>query len=171
MMYSTQRRPVAVINKLILSEDLNNPLTASKSFYTVLEHISSKSIKKEDEVLSELKKQNKDLRTLAYTILVEKFNKKYNSLSKEQKNVLREYINSVSNTSALKDFLHKQFKSVLYELKKTSKDINNKIIKIKIRECVKLLSETKIAQPNTQHILKLMRFYQLISEIKKTNVK
>ena len=78
----------------VLTEDYTNPVKSSKSYYTVLEHISSKTVKKEDVVLSELKKQNKDLRTLAYSILVEKFNKKYNSLTKQQKDVLREYINS-----------------------------------------------------------------------------
>jgi len=155
----------------VLTEDYTNPVKSSKSYYTVLEHISSKTVKKEDVVLSELKKQNKDLRTLAYSILVEKFNKKYNSLTKQQKDVLREYINSVSNTTALKDYLYGQFKNVLYELKKSYHDIDNKIIKIKISECVKLLGETKIATPNNSHILKLMRFYQLLSEIKKANVR
>jgi len=155
----------------VISEDYTNPVRSSKSYYTVLEHISSKVIKKEDAVLSELKKQNKDLRTLAYTILVEKFNKKYKSLSKAQKAVLREYINSVSNTTALKDYLQSQFKSVLLELKKTYNSIDNKIMKIKITECVKLLSETKIATPTNAHVLKLMRFHQLLSEIKKANVK
>ena len=36
----------------------------------------------------------------------------------------------------------------------------------RIKECVKLVNETKIAKPKTSHVLKLMRFYQLVSEIK-----
>ena len=155
----------------VLIENIDDPLSASKSYYTVLEHISSEKTKKENSILSELKRQNKDLRTLAYTILVEKFNKKYDSLSAEQKTVLREYINSISNTNGLKEFLDSQFKHVLYELKKSYSKINNKIIKIKIAECVKLLSDNRIAAPKTSQVLKLMRFYQLVAEVRKCNAK
>ena len=72
----------------VLTEDYEDPKKASKSFYTVLEHISTFKKEKTDETLAELKKQNKDLRLLAYTILVEKFNKKYSVLSSDQKKVL-----------------------------------------------------------------------------------
>ena len=150
----------------VLTEDYSDPKQSSKSYYTILEHISSIKKEKEDRTLVELKKQNKDLRLLAYQILVEKFNKKYNTLSGEQKKVLREYINSVSSTSTLKTFLESQFKNVLFELKKYYGSIDNKVVKIKIKECVKLVNETKIAKPKTSHVLKLMRFYQLVSEIK-----
>jgi hypothetical protein len=150
----------------VLTEDYTDPEKSSKSYYTVLEHISSVKKEKQDQTLIELKKQNKDLRLLAYQILVEKFNKKYNNLSLEQKKVLREYINSVSSTGTLKTFLESQFKNVLFELKKYYSSIDNKVIKIKIKECVKLVNETKIAKPKTSHVLKLMRFYQLVSEIK-----
>ena len=150
----------------VLTEDYSDPEKSSKSFYTVVESISSVKKEENDKTLVELKKQNKDLRLLAYQILVEKFNKKYDTLSKEQKKVLREYINSVSSTGTLKTFLESQFKNVLFELKKYYSSIDNKIVKIKIKECVKLVNETKIAKPKTSHVLKLMRFYQLVSEIK-----
>ena len=150
----------------VLTEDYSDPEKSSKSFYTVVENISSVKKEENDKTLVELKKQNKDLRLLAYQILVEKFNKKYDTLSKEQKKVLREYINSVSSTGTLKTFLESQFKNVLFELKKYYSSIDNKIVKIKIKECVKLVNETKIAKPKTSHGLKLMRFYQLVSEIK-----
>jgi len=150
----------------VLTEDYSDPEKSSKSFYTVVENISSVKKEENDKTLVELKKQNKDLRLLAYQILVEKFNKKYDTLSKEQKKVLREYINSVSSTGTLKTFLESQFKNVLFELKKYYSSIDNKIVKIKIKECVKLVNETKIAKPKTSHVLKLMRFYQLVSEIK-----
>tara|TARA_B100001113_G_scaffold302765_1_gene262374 strand:- start:3286 stop:4125 length:840 start_codon:yes stop_codon:yes gene_type:complete len=150
----------------VLTEDYSDPEKSSKSYYTVVENISSAKKEENDKTLVELKRQNKDLRLLAYQILVEKFNKKYDTLSKDQKKVLREYINSVSSTSTLKTFLESQFKNVLFELKKYYSSIDNKIVKIKIKECVKLVNETKIAKPKTSHVLKLMRFYQLVSEIK-----
>ena len=54
--------------------------------------------------MDKLRNENKDLRSLAYKILVEKFNNKYKSLLPEQKNVLKEYINNISNTNGLNEF-------------------------------------------------------------------
>ena len=46
--------------------------------------------------------QPKDVRLLSYKMLIDKFNDKYNGLNQRQKNILREYINNVTNTVALK---------------------------------------------------------------------
>ena len=69
--------------------------------------------------MSRLREENKDLRALAYKILIERFNKKYNTLSPNQKDVLREYINNISNTNGLNEFMESKFKSIVHELKKT----------------------------------------------------
>jgi hypothetical protein len=77
---------------------------------TLIENIiarpSTKTNKIEDNKLIEsYKQQDKDLRLLTYKILVETFNKKYTNLDSKQKNLLKEYINNISNTSKFKDYL------------------------------------------------------------------
>ena len=78
---------------------------------------------------------------------------------------MREYINSISNTNALKEFLQSKFKQVLHELKKSLHSIDNKIVRIKMKECINLLECTEVKAPNTKHVLRLMRFYQLLEDI------
>ena len=126
------------------------------------------SKKIEESLISELKTENKDLRALAYKILVERFNKKYTgSLTGEQKTVLREYINCISNSTSLNNFISSKFKSVLLEIKTLYPQIENKVVKIKLKECVTLLNKTSVSQKNIDNnVLKLMRFYQLVSEVK-----
>ena len=66
---------------------------------TLLEHITKESLterKVASKVVEEFMKEDKEIRILAYKILVEKFNEKYASLSSEQKDLLKEYINNVS---------------------------------------------------------------------------
>jgi hypothetical protein len=116
--------------------------------------------------MSRLREENKDLRALAYKILIERFNKKYNALSSNQKEVLREYINNISNTNGLNEFMESKFKSIVHELKKTFTKIDDKVIKIKIKECIHLIGNMNIRGKHTANVLKLMRFQQLLEDVK-----
>ena len=71
---------------------------------TLLEHLSTSEIsteKVEAEILQEFQTYDKDTRMLTYKILMEKFNGKYNGLYDSQKEVLRQYVNSVDSTPVL----------------------------------------------------------------------
>ena len=59
---------------------------------------------------------DEDLRILTYKTLLEKFNNKYTKLSGAQKNLLRDYINNVSNTNSLKDTLKQIVKGLKRDL-------------------------------------------------------
>lgn len=152
----------------VLTENHSDPVKFSKSHFTVMENICNDSVQKNSKLYESLKKENSDLRALSYKFMVEKFNKKYVSLSKEQKECLREYINNLSNTNGLSEFVESKFKHVVYELKQVFPKIDDKIVRIKIKECVSLISSAKNnskAHPN--NILKLMRFYQLLEDVKR----
>ena len=82
------------------------PIEQTDSAITITEHISQSKIEKDSKNnLSEYAEQGKDLRLLSYQLLVDKFNKKYKSLDESQKNLLKQYINNVSNTNSLKEFI------------------------------------------------------------------
>ncbi len=152
----------------VISEDFSNPVKSSKSFYTVLEHISSNKKKEQStEIMESLRKENSDLRALTYKILVERFNKKYSKLSQNQKDVLKEYIHNVSNTNGLKEFMESKYKMIISEFKKLFPKIDDKVVKIKITECLKLIRKINVTPKNeTTNVLKLMRFYQLLEDVK-----
>ena len=56
----------------------------------------------------EYEKQDKDMRLLSYKILVEKFNKKYGNLTTPQRNLLKHFINNISNTNSLREYIESE---------------------------------------------------------------
>jgi len=147
-----------------------NPEQTINAKFTVLEHITSKNISSEEaksQVLKEYNKSDKDLRLLAYQILVDKFNKKYKSLNESQKSLLKHYINNVSNTNSLREYVDVESSKIKKELKKHLPKVNDKITKIKLTEAVNQMDNmTKGKIVNEKQVLTLMRYYELVKEIK-----
>ena len=163
----------ASIFKVFDSNSEGNPATETDSRFTIVEHVTrkQKSNKKEDKKLVEgYKKQEKDLRLLAYGILVEKFNKKYSSLSKSQKKLLREYINNISNTNSLKELVETETYKVKAKLQSFLPKVSDKVTKIKLKEAInqaETLMKGRIVED--KQVVTLMRYYQLVKELE--NVK
>jgi len=163
----------ASIFKVFDSNSEGNPATETDSRFTIVEHVTrkQKSNKKEDKQLVEgYKKQEKDLRLLAYGILVEKFNKKYSSLSQSQKKLLKEYINNISNTNSLKEFVETETYKVKAKLQSFLPKVSDKVTKIKLKEAInqaETLMKGRIVED--KQVVTLMRYYQLVKELE--NVK
>lgn len=139
---------------------------------TILEHITTKkpSTKPQDKLYEEFKKQSEDLRLLTYKLLIENFNSKYSNLDDSQKGLLREFINNVSNTSTFSKFINEETKKVLSSLISESKDITDKVTKIKISEMIKLFKSDNFLKENSEkQVSVLMLTYELLKEIR--NVK
>ncbi len=138
----------------------------------IIENIVDKLKKvrgEEEDILSFYAQQNEDIRLLSYRILVEGMNKKYKDLDDNQKNVLREYINNISNTNSLGSFITNQVDNVKSQLNKLSLKIkDNDVIQIKINEVIKQFD--KIC-PVTNKLVKdsqvmvVLLGYELIKEI------
>jgi len=159
----------ASIFKVFDSNTDGNPASEVDSRFTIVEHVTRKQIsnKKEDKKLVEgYKKQEKDLRLLAYGILVEKFNKKYSSLSKSQKKLLKEYINNISNTNSLKEFVETETIKVKSKLQSFLPKVSDKVTKIKLQEAInqaETLMKGRIVED--KQVVTLMRYYQLVKEL------
>ncbi len=139
---------------------------------TILEHITTKKLsnKPQDKLYEEFKKQSEDLRLLTYKLLIENFNSKYSNLDDSQKGLLREFINNVSNTSTFSKFISEEAKKILTSLISESKDITDKVTKIKITEMVKLFKSDNFLKENSEkQVSVLMLTYELLKEIR--NVK
>ena len=164
----------ASIYKLFLSESSGfefNPEDAVQSRYTIVENLN-KEHKKVVEKKNPFTKEEKDLRLLAYTVLVEKFNKKYKNLSADQKKLLKEYINNLSNSNNLREYINEEYKKVHKVLKELIKGVDNKVTKIKLRETIKKLTPIKSSMTiKDNQVVSLMRFYELIKEIRRVQTK
>jgi hypothetical protein len=139
---------------------------------TLIENIitrpSIKTNKVEDTKLIEsYKQQDKDLRLLTYKILVETFNKKYTNLDGNQKNLLKEYINNISNTSKFKDYLSIELPKIVAELKSIKAKIQDKVTTIKLSETISILEKMKMGKSITDgQVSSIMLSYELIKELK-----
>ena len=145
------------------------PVQRTNSVITITEHIVQTATKqgKTNKVVKEFKEQGKDLRLLSYQLLVDKFNSKYKTLNENQKNLLKEYINNVSNTNSLKGFIDSEVVKIKKALKSLLPKVNDKITKIKLSEAIDYTdSATKGKVVQDKHVVALMRYYELIKEIK-----
>ena len=145
------------------------PVQRTDSVITITEHISQNTNKKtkSNKLVEDYAQQDKDLRLLSYQLLVDKFNTKYKSLNESQRNLLKEYINNVSNTNSLKEFIDNEVIKIKRALKKLLPNVNDKITKIKLAEAIDYTdSATKGKVVKDKHVVALMRYYELIKEIK-----
>jgi len=153
-----------------------SPDQKTESFFNIVEHVTTndRSIK-----LSETVKtlpDDEDLRILTYKTLLEKFNQKYTKLSGDQKNLLREYINNVSNTNSLKDTLREIVKGLKEDLKTHSKNLKDKVVKIKMQEAIKSINkfcgiDDKSDVVKDEYVVQTMRYLELVKEVKKSGNK
>ncbi len=137
---------------------------------TLLEHITRKEVDKEgvkDRVMEEYMKMDKGSRILAYRVLLEKFNSKYANLSDAQKLVLKEYINNITNTTQLREYVNKNFTAITDQINKLIPTVADKTIQIKLNEVVTLLQPLDKSQNvKDENIVSLLQYYQLIDELK-----
>jgi hypothetical protein len=137
---------------------------------TLLEHITRKEVNKEnvkDRVMEEYGNMDKGTRILAYRMLLEKFNSKYATLSDKQKGVLKEFINNISNTTKLREFVNSNFKTITEEITSLIPTISDKTTQIKLAEVITLLQPLdKTQSVRDENIISLLQYHQLIDEIK-----
>ena len=158
----------------INSNSISNPTQLVDNKVTLLEHLTKKEVTQDSKqtVLEEFSEYDKDVRTLTYRVLLEKFNDKYDSLTNDQKQVLKEYINSVDSTPDLRNFYNVKISKLKNILVKETKNIKDKATKIKIIEISKFLTELKKTDKvGDNNLVDLLRYYQLVNEIQIANEK
>lgn len=140
---------------------------------TILEHLTAAQIKAtkiKDEVMDEFEKSDKDVRFIAYKMLLESFNVKYDTLHTNQKTILKEYITSVDNTSRLKEFYTNKINEIKTELSNLNKKTKNKVTKIKINEIISIINPPlKNAKITDNDLVDLLQYYDLINELETVN--
>lgn len=111
--------------------------------------------------------QNEDVRLLAYKLLVDSFNEKYKGLDEKQKVLIREYINNVSNTNSLREYINAEVPNVRSQLSELKKKVSNDVVRIKLDETLNQLDKiTKGTLVKENQIMALMLSYELIKELK-----
>ncbi len=147
-----------------------SPLKTMASRNTLVEHIFSPKAKasKKDKLIETYRKESEDVRLLTYNILLEKFNSKYDGLNKDQKTLLKNYINNVSNTGKLKEHVQLATAKITKSLRANLPKVNDKIIKVKLQEViVQLLAINEAKVVKDSQVLSIMRAHELAQELRR----
>ena len=161
----------ASIYKKFLAETtpVFNPVDEVDSTFSIIEHITRNKTKPKNtdsQIISEFKKEDKDLRLLSYQLMVDTFNSKYKNLNSMQRNLLKQYVNNISNTNLLREFVDSEVGKIKKILFKFLPMVTDKITKIKLTEAIKQtdsLQKGKIVKD--KQVVALMRYYELIKEL------
>ncbi len=140
---------------------------------TILECLTERPIsqkKVKQDLVEEFSKYDKDLRVLTYKVMLEKFNGKYANLNKGQKEVLKEFMNSIDNTPRLKEIYNNKINEVKEILKVQIKKVKDDATKIKLLEVSKFLKEiNKSAKISNDDLINLLQYYELTEELSKVS--
>jgi hypothetical protein len=153
------------------SENLSNPTQIIENKLIILETLTTKPVNKqkvEDDLLTEFQSYDKDLRILTYKVMLEKFNGKYESLNDNQKQVLKEFINSVDSTPKLREFYNTKITEIKSQLSDISEKVSDKAVQIKLTEVNKMLAPLgKTSKVDNDDLVNLLQYYALLEELSK----
>lgn len=172
----TNYKELASIYKLFESETSDGELLPDEKVmcrHTLIEKIINKPTKTapekpiSDSVFEEYRKQSDDLKKLAYKMMIEKFNQKYESLDTRQKNLLREFIYNSTDVASFRSFVNDQINEVKTELSKNATKIKDKGTQIKVVGVLEHLDKLKQTKGTIkdEHLVQLMRYFQLTKEV------
>jgi hypothetical protein len=154
------------------TENAYDPKDFVNTKFSLVEHLIAKPIsnaKVVDKINEALKKEDKEIRLLTYKMLVENFNKKYKSLNERQKGILKEYINSFTNSENLKLFIANEVVVLNKALTTVGKQIKDKVTKIKLAETINQLNKIKTTNKITDtHITSVIMGFELEKELRGT---
>ena len=142
-----------------------------QSRFTIVEHLNRKSSNRLSEShitnSEDYLKQDEEVRLLAYKLMIDKFNEKYADLSVKQKTILKEYINNISNTTTLKQFVVAEGKSISEQIKKQIPIVSDRVIAIKLNEVCNMVDKLQsIKTIKEEHVLSLLLYHELLKELK-----
>jgi len=151
------------------TSQFTDPKQVVNNKITLLEHLTKKEIiNSENEDIKLFLQESKDIRILTYRLLIEKFNDKYSSFSSQQKLILKEYINNINNSVKLKEIVNNHFNYLKLTLNGYTENIQDPVTKIKLNESIKLIKPIqKNENPKEEHLINLLQYYELLSEVKK----
>jgi len=170
-------RKFASIYKLFqaeLQEEVYNPTDVVESESTIIEHITIPNTSIDDKVkqsdlIKEYKKQSRGFRMYAQKLMMKRFNEKYNGLGENQKKLIRKYINNISNTNNMTEYLNSEVDRLAEAFSDILPKIKDDVARIKVDQAVDLIENIKCEHTvYEQNVKRMLMYYQLYNEIEQT---
>lgn len=163
----TNYKTTASICKLFENSTTDNPLEYIKCRELIEEGMcDTPKVDELNEVQTIWKTQDKDIRKLAFKILVEKFNKKYSGLGSDQKALLKLFVSEDINSSVFKDYVYSEIDKIRTILESKANELDNNTIRIKIHGVTSLLDSIIASKyVKNEHVSALLKYYELIGKL------
>lgn len=166
--YKAQASIYNLIEAQVTTEFVN-PSFIIENKVTLLEFLTKQQIDKnkvENQLMEEYASQDKATRALISKIMIEKFNQKYSELLPEQRDVLKTYINNISNTVSLREYVNKSFDSIKKSLDNLKGKVKDQRTQIKLNELSSIIKPLdKNESVKDEDILNLLQFHELLHEV------
>ena len=164
-------KTLASIYMIFEYQETDNPKQLLECKNVILENAlvstKSKNVEQKDPVIETFESQPKEVRLMAYKLLVDKFNEKYSGLDESQKQLLNKYITNVNDTKALKEYVEVIIPSIKKQLSQQAKSITDKATQIKVQKLSEMLCTVENMKTiKESHVLSLLRYFDLIRELK-----
>ena len=98
-----------------------------------------------------------------------KINKKYTNLTNNQKSILKEYINSISDDKKFRLFLETKLPSLKKSLSSKVNKVKEKVLRIKLKEAINCIDKFCLNESKTtdKSVVQMLRYYELDKELRK----
>lgn len=170
-------REMASVYKLFKTLDESvryRPQDLVECRFTLMEHIQrdeSDSALPSDvrDQLRERAEGSRAIRAMAQRLMIERFNDKYGVLSEQQRDLLRRYINNVSNTNGLSTHIDEELDRLDAKIEELSDLVEERVTRIKVDQARQMIPELRSDGPVTEkQVHGLLMFYELVNRIKDT---
>lgn len=168
-----QYKTYASIYKLFQSaceKNMYNPTNIVQSRYNITTQLlanNSSKTQNSDQILEQFKKQSKQIKTLALRQLIKNYNKKYSSLNTQQRNVLKQYINNITNHNSMNQYIHKMIPLMNSRIKTLLDGISNndEVLKIKLVEVKNNMSKVNNIKTIDDKVYTVLNILQLLKQV------
>ena len=168
-MHISNYKVLASINMLFEFDETDNPKQIMECKNVIIDNgiITERVAPQKDPIIEKFESQPKEIRLLTYKLLVDKFNEKYSGLDESQKKLLNKYVTNVNDTATLKDYVRTIIPAIKKQLAESAKTVDDKVVKIKVQKLSEMLCNVEnLKTIKESHILSLLRYFDLIKELK-----
>ena len=159
----------ASIYKLFENVSSTNPIEYINCYEVIIENITTPP-KEKDEITEAMRiweKQPDEIKQLAFSLVIEKFNTKYKTLNNKQKTLVSKFINENPDAPEFKDYVLKECTLIRKSLDKLTDSIKQPALQIKLKEANNLLDEVITAKfIKEEHLSALLTYYELIETLR-----
>lgn len=165
----TNYKLLASIYKLFEHKSATNPSEYVNCYEIIVENITSPTAAeaKLTDAMRVWESQPEEIKQLAFSLVIEKFNGKYKGLKVNQKTLISRFINENPDSPEFKDYILNECKNIRIQLGNIIKKEKDPALNIKLRETANLLNGIITARfIKEEHLTALLTYYELIETLK-----